>query len=83
MGRSLVGDVQLVEIARRAIGDGPELLIDAGCPFKAREAIQRAHAFAPYRPFWFEEALEGDDLVEPRAKLVEVEPGQTTNQEKP
>jgi L-rhamnonate dehydratase len=62
MGRSLAGDVQLVETARRAIGDQPELLIDAGCPFKAREAIQRARAFAPYRPFWFEEALEGDDL---------------------
>ncbi len=62
MGRSLAGDVQLVETARRAIGDRPELLIDAGCPFKAREAIQRARAFAPYRPFWFEEALEGDDL---------------------
>ncbi len=62
MGRSLHGDVRLVETARRAIGDAPELLIDAGCPFKAREAIQRARAFAPYRPFWFEEALEGDDV---------------------
>ncbi|HEX5689472.1 MAG TPA: mandelate racemase/muconate lactonizing enzyme family protein [Roseiflexaceae bacterium] len=62
MGRSLDGDVRLVETARRAIGDAPELLIDAGCPFKAREAIQRARAFAPYRPFWLEEALEGDDL---------------------
>lgn len=62
MGRSLAGDVALVETARRAIGDDTALLVDAGCPFKAREAIQRVHAFAPYQPFWFEEALEGDDL---------------------
>ncbi len=62
MGRSLAGDVQLVELARRAIGEDANLLVDAGCPFKARDAIERARAFAPYRPFWFEEALEGDDL---------------------
>lgn len=62
MGKSLAGDVELVEMARRAIGDAAALLIDAGCAFKARDAIQRVHAFAPYNPFWFEEALEGDDL---------------------
>ncbi len=62
MGRSLAGDVKLVETARRAVGDNVDLLIDAGCAFKARDAIQRVHAFAPYKPFWFEEALAGDDL---------------------
>ncbi|MBI3942488.1 MAG: mandelate racemase/muconate lactonizing enzyme family protein [Chloroflexi bacterium] len=62
MGRSLAGDVKLVELARRSVGDNVDLLIDAGCPFKSREAIQRVHAFAPYHPFWFEEALEGDDV---------------------
>ncbi|MBI5877904.1 MAG: mandelate racemase/muconate lactonizing enzyme family protein [Chloroflexi bacterium] len=62
MGRSLAGDVKLVETARRAVGDATDLLIDAGCPFKARDAIQRVRAFTPYKPFWFEEALEGDDL---------------------
>jgi L-alanine-DL-glutamate epimerase-like enolase superfamily enzyme len=63
MGRSLAGDVKLVELARRAVGDTTDLLVDAGCPFKARDAIERVRAFAPYRPFWFEEALEGDDLA--------------------
>ena len=62
MGRSLAGDVNLVETARRAIGDNVELLIDAGGAFKARDAIQRVRAFAPYKPFWFEEALGGADL---------------------
>ncbi|MSP11642.1 MAG: mandelate racemase/muconate lactonizing enzyme family protein [Chloroflexi bacterium] len=62
MGRSLAGDVKLVETARRAVGENVDLLIDAGCPFKSREAIQRVHAFVPYHPFWFEEALEGDDV---------------------
>lgn len=63
MGQSLAGDINLVETARRAIGDHVELLIDAGCAFKARDAIQRVRAFAPYKPFWFEEALAGDDLA--------------------
>lgn len=62
MGRSLAGDVKLVETARRAIGDEADLLIDAGCVFQARDAIQRAQAFEAYHPFWFEEALQGDDL---------------------
>ncbi len=62
MGRSLEGDIKLVETARRSIGDKTALLIDAGCAFKARDAIQRVHAWTPYNPFWFEEALEGDDL---------------------
>jgi L-alanine-DL-glutamate epimerase-like enolase superfamily enzyme len=62
MGRSLASDVKLVETARRAVGEDTDLLIDAGCPFKARDAIQRVRAFKPYNPFWFEEALEGDDL---------------------
>ncbi len=62
MGRSLAGDVKLVETARRAVGEQVDLLVDAGCPFKARDAIQRMRSFVPYHPFWFEEALEGDDL---------------------
>ena len=62
MGRSFAGDVKLVETARRSVGENVDLLVDAGCAFKARDAIQRARAFVPYRPFWFEEALEGDDL---------------------
>jgi len=61
MGRSLAGDVKLVETARRAIGGSADLLIDAGCAFRAKEAIQRAHAFEACHPFWFEEALAGDD----------------------
>ena len=62
MGRSLAGDVKLVEAARKSVGEKVDLLVDAGCAFKARQAIERVHAFAPYHPFWFEEALEGDDL---------------------
>lgn len=62
MGRSLAGDVKLVETARLAVGDNIDLLIDAGCAFKVRDAIQRVRAFAQFKPFWFEEALAGDDL---------------------
>jgi L-alanine-DL-glutamate epimerase-like enolase superfamily enzyme len=62
MGRSLASDVKLVETARQAVGENTDLLVDAGAVFRAREAIQRMRQFVPYHPFWFEEALEGDDL---------------------
>ena len=61
MGPDLATDVALVRTAREAIGDAA-LLVDAGAPWTAREAIRRVDAFQEYRPFWLEEALASDDL---------------------
>jgi L-alanine-DL-glutamate epimerase-like enolase superfamily enzyme len=36
-------------------------MIDAGLVYDAKTAIQRARAFEPYNPFWFEEPLLPDD----------------------
>ena len=49
--------------ARHAPGSGPklDLMIDAGLVYDAKTAIQRARAFEPYDPFWFEEPLLPDD----------------------
>lgn len=62
MGQSEKLDIELVAGAREGLGPDPMLLIDAGCVWDARTALQRAHRFAEYRPGWFEEALRQDDL---------------------
>jgi L-alanine-DL-glutamate epimerase-like enolase superfamily enzyme len=67
MGRDEATDVALVREARRGLGDGADLLIDAGQCFDARTAIRRSHQFAEYRPFWLEEMLPPDDLAGYRA----------------
>src|SRR5439155_18727048 len=63
MGRSEELDIALVREARKGLGDAPDLMIDAGLCFDAKTAIQRARAFEPYRPYWFEEPLLPDDYA--------------------
>jgi len=60
-GQSEAGDIAHVRSARQGIGEEAELMIDAGLAYDAVTAIQRAHQFAEFRPFWFEEALHPDD----------------------
>jgi L-rhamnonate dehydratase len=61
MGTSEAVDIDLVRGARAGLADAT-LLIDAGCVYDARTALRRAHAFAEYRPEWFEEPLREDDI---------------------
>ena len=61
MGQSESLDIELVSSARGGIGDGT-LLIDAGCVWDARTALQRACAFEKYRLGWLEEPLRPDDV---------------------
>ncbi|WP_010584239.1 mandelate racemase/muconate lactonizing enzyme family protein [Schlesneria paludicola] len=61
MGQSEALDIELVQGARQGIGDGI-LLIDAGCVWDARTALQRAEAFKEYRLGWLEEPLRPDDV---------------------
>lgn len=62
MGQSEALDVELVRSARQGFGGDGELLIDAGCVWDARTALQRAHRFQEYRIGWLEEPLSQDDL---------------------
>jgi L-alanine-DL-glutamate epimerase-like enolase superfamily enzyme len=73
MGRDAETDVALVREARKGLGDGPDLMIDAGLVFDAKTAIQRARAFEQYNPFWFEEPLQPDDY-QGYAKLAAASP---------
>ena len=56
-------DPHRVEVARDAIGDGPELFIDANGAFSWTQAVHFAELFAAEQNVtWFEEPVSSDDL---------------------
>ncbi|OWK40587.1 mandelate racemase/muconate lactonizing enzyme family protein [Fimbriiglobus ruber] len=61
MGENEALDVDLVRGARKGVGVDGTVLIDAGCVWDARTALQRANAFADFRIGWLEEPLHPDD----------------------
>lgn len=61
MGQSEALDIDLVRGARKGLGPDGTVLIDAGCVWDARTALDRAKAFAEYKIGWLEEALHPDD----------------------
>ena len=62
MGQNEALDLELVRGARAGIGEGATLLIDAGCVWDSRTALQRAHAFAEHKIGWLEEPLRPADV---------------------
>lgn len=60
MGASEAVDVDLVRGAREGVGKGM-VLIDAGCVWDARTALQRANSFRDFSIGWLEEPLRPDD----------------------
>ncbi len=62
MGQSEQLDIELVRGARAGLGNDATLLIDAGCVWDTRTALQRAHAFTEFRPGWLEEPLREDNV---------------------
>jgi L-alanine-DL-glutamate epimerase-like enolase superfamily enzyme len=71
MGQSEKLDLELVEGARRGVGDEYDVLIDAGCCWDTMTAIRRAKQFEDYKILWLEEPLEQDNL-EGYSKLTNV-----------
>src|SRR4051812_7682399 len=63
MGRDERLDDDLVRGARQGLGPGADLLIDAGCVWDARTALQRARSFADHRIGWLEEPLRQADVA--------------------
>ncbi len=61
MGQDEKTDIALVREGRKGLGDGADLLIDAGLVWDAKTALQRARAFSEYNIFWLEEPLRPDD----------------------
>lgn len=61
MGAGEATDIDLVRGAREGLREDATLLIDAGCVWDARTALDRAKAFADFRIGWLEEPLRPDD----------------------
>ena len=62
MGESEKVDLDLVEGARRGVGPGNDVLIDAGCCWDTITAIRRARQFEDFGILWLEEPLQQDNL---------------------
>ena len=71
IGESEKLDLELVEGARRGVGDGNDVLIDAGCCWDTMTAIRRAQQFEEYDILWLEEPLSQDN-IEGYRKLTNV-----------
>ncbi|HVV83846.1 MAG TPA: enolase C-terminal domain-like protein [Kofleriaceae bacterium] len=68
-------DAARVAAARRALGDGPELMVDANGAYHRAQAIGLAHAFAPHGVTWFEEPVSSDDVAGLRCVREREPPG--------
>jgi L-alanine-DL-glutamate epimerase-like enolase superfamily enzyme len=63
VGRDQADDPRRVGVARAAVGDGVELMVDANGACDTASAIGLAHAFAEHGVTWFEEPVSSDDVA--------------------
>ena len=59
---SLADAEACVRLTREAVGWDVDIMLDFAIQKDPRHALQAAHLFEPYRPYWIEEPLSGDDL---------------------
>ncbi|MFI5229529.1 MAG: enolase C-terminal domain-like protein [Gemmatimonadales bacterium] len=62
IGRDAQADVERVDAARAAIGNGAELFVDANGAYGGKLALSQARRFAESRVSWFEEPVYYRDL---------------------
>jgi L-alanine-DL-glutamate epimerase-like enolase superfamily enzyme len=75
VGRDRAADPHRVQVAREAIGDGVELMVDANGAWDPPTAIRMAERFAEYGVTWFEEPVSSDDLDGLREVRAHTPPG--------
>ncbi|MFN2607903.1 MAG: enolase C-terminal domain-like protein [Acidimicrobiales bacterium] len=56
-------DVARVALARRVVGEGAELYVDANGAYGRKQAVRVGRAFADAGVTWFEEPVSSDDLA--------------------
>jgi L-fuconate dehydratase len=56
-------DVRRLALARRAVGNGIRIAVDANQRWDVAEAVDWMTALAPYRPWWIEEPTSPDDIL--------------------
>jgi L-rhamnonate dehydratase len=62
LGRDQEHDVALIEAARSVVGVDRELMVDGGRAYTVESALELLRAVAEARLYWFEEALQPDDV---------------------
>jgi L-alanine-DL-glutamate epimerase-like enolase superfamily enzyme len=62
IGRDARADWERVAVARRAIGEEVDLLVDANGAYSRKQALAQAEVFQKYNVSWFEEPVSSDDL---------------------
>lgn len=55
-------DPRRVEVARKAVGNGTELFVDANGAYTVTQALQLGHRFQEQNVRWFEEPVSSDNL---------------------
>jgi L-fuconate dehydratase len=63
VGADLADDVRRLRIARRAVGPGFPIAIDANQRWDVADAIEWVNALAEFDPFWIEEPTSPDDIL--------------------
>lgn len=63
-GTKPADDLARVEVARKAIGSGAQLFVDANGAYSVKQATELAGRFADYGVTWFEEPVSSDQLRE-------------------
>ena len=62
IGRDAKIDRHRVAAARKAIGEGVDLFVDANGAYSRKQALAQAHTFNDFDVRWFEEPVSSDDL---------------------
>jgi L-alanine-DL-glutamate epimerase-like enolase superfamily enzyme len=63
-GKEPARDLARVALARRVVGDGVELFVDANGAYSVKQAIRMGQVFASeHNVTWFEEPVSSDDLA--------------------
>src|SRR5207302_5819535 len=61
-GSRVERDLERIARARKVIGDGAELFVDANGGYSRKQAVRVAREAARYGVTWFEEPVSSDDL---------------------
>ncbi|MEU0303187.1 L-fuconate dehydratase [Streptomyces sp. NPDC006175] len=63
VGADLDDDIRRLALARRAVGPGIRIAVDANQRWDVPEALEWMNALAPYDPYWIEEPTSPDDVL--------------------
>jgi L-alanine-DL-glutamate epimerase-like enolase superfamily enzyme len=63
VGREPARDLHRLRVARRAVGEEVELMVDANGAFAPARALREAHRYATYGVAYLEEPVSSDDLT--------------------